>query len=317
MSASRTLLYLVIDMLYRKTIIRPEDGYFQDYTGSTRPAGINYKLHIILFVLTLITTTGSGAFLEGNNPFSGLTAFLSGLPFSLTLLSILGIHEFGHYFVARRWQVNVTPPYFIPVPLPPIGTFGAIIKMRSSIPSRNALVDIGAAGPIAGFIVSIAATIIGLNLSTVMPLDSGPSGGGYGLGESIIFKGLSIITLGTTGAEADIMLHPMAFAGWLGFFVTALNLIPFGQLDGGHILFAVSPRTHDLLRKLSTPLLLLLGITFWSGWLVWAVILFFLGSRHPLPDSFEPRLGLRRRITATLTLVIFMLCIMPMPIFVT
>ena len=301
-------------MLYRKIFIRPGDGYFRDYTDPAQPPRAGYRLHAILFFLTVLTTTCCGAFMAGKNPFTSFLGFASGFPFSLTLLAILGIHEFGHYFVSRRWKVNVTLPYFIPVPLPPIGTFGAVIKMRSTIPNRKALVDIGCAGPIAGFLVSIAATWYGLMHSTVMPLESGGTALSYGLGESLMFKLMSLMTLGVTGTTHDIILHPMAFAGWLGFFVTALNLIPFGQLDGGHILFAISPRAHDLLRRVRIPVLLLLGIIFWSGWIVWAIILLLLGSRHPYPDYSEPDIGLARRAIAFCTLVIFVLCIMPMPI---
>jgi len=303
-------------MLYRKTIIRPSDGYFQDYADAARPPEQNLRLHIILFLLTLLTTTCCGSFLADRNPFTSLDGFAAGLPFSVTLLCILGVHEFGHYFASRRWRVNVTLPYFIPVPLPPIGTFGAVIKMRSSIPNRKALVDIGVAGPIAGFVVSIAATIIGLRYSTVLPIDTTDVSMAYILGESFMFKFLTWITLGTLAENQNVILHPMAFAGWLGFFVTALNLIPFGQLDGGHILFAVSPRTHDLLRRIRIPVLLLLGITFWSGWFVWAIILLILGSRHPYPDYSEPDIGTLRYILAALALVIFVLCMMPMPIMV-
>ena len=301
-------------MLYRKIFIFPSDGYFRDYAEPAQNQAPRWRLHLILFFLTLLTTTCCGAYMAGENPFGSLAGFASGFPFSLTLLAILGIHEFGHYFVSRLWKVNVTLPYFIPVPLPPIGTFGAIIKMRSTIPNRKALIDIGAAGPIAGFLVSIAATWYGLKLSTVMPLVGGETGMGFGLGESLMFKFLSLSALGVTGENADILLHPMAFAGWLGFFVTALNLIPFGQLDGGHVLFAVSPRLHDLLRRIRIPLLILLGITLWNGWFVWAILLLFLGSRHPHPDYSEPDVGLLRKAIAAAALVIFVLCIIPMPV---
>ncbi|MFC1511934.1 site-2 protease family protein [Candidatus Latescibacterota bacterium] len=301
-------------MLYRKIIIHPSDGYFQDYTDVVRTPEPNVRLHIILFVLTLMTTTCCGSFLADRNPFSSLEGFVAGFPFSLTLLGILGVHEFGHYFASRRWRVNVTLPYFIPFPFPPIGTFGAVIKMRSSIPNRKALVDIGTAGPLAGFVVSIVATIIGLHYSTILPVEATDASFSYILGESLMFKFLTWVTLGSLAENQNVILHPMAFAGWLGFFVTALNLIPFGQLDGGHILFAVSPRTHDLFRRIRIPLLLLFGITFWSGWFVWAIILLILGSRHPYPDFSEPDIGTRRHILAALALIIFVLCIIPMPV---
>jgi membrane-associated protease RseP (regulator of RpoE activity) len=301
-------------MLYRRIIINPGDGYFHDYTPPQAPAYRNYSTHIILFVLTIITTTCCGALMSEANPFTSLSGFAAGIPFSFSLLCILGVHEFGHYFAGRLWRVNVTLPYFIPVPLPPIGTFGAVIKMRSSIPNRKALVDIGSSGPIAGFMVAIIATVIGLKYSTIVPVDRSTDVVHYLLGESLMFKFLSWLTLGPLPASQDIMIHPVAFAGWIGFFVTALNLIPFGQLDGGHILFAVSPRIHSLINRIRFPLLILMGLTFWNGWFVWAFILLIIGSRHPAPDYSEPSLGFGRTLVALVTLIIFIICIIPVPV---
>ena len=302
-------------MLYRKIIINPNDGFFKDYRKVDTRRN-SYQINIFLFITTLITTTAVGSVMAEANPFTGIKGFLMGLPFSITLLSILGIHEFGHYFAARYWKVHVTLPYFIPAPFPPIGTFGAVIKMKSSIPNRKALIDVGAAGPIAGFIVAVAACIIGLNMSEIVPPRVSESIISIPLGESLIFKFLDYIILGPLPENVNVMLHPVAFAGWLGLFVTALNLIPFGQLDGGHIMFALSPRIHELLRRIRIPLLLLMGLTFWIGWYIWAMILLFIGRPHPYPDHMDTEIGTFRKIIALISIIIFILCIMPVPVMV-
>ncbi len=303
-------------MQYRRIIINPSDGFFHEPERNMVPDKQNYRLHIFLFILTLLTTTFVGSLMESGNPFMSIGDLAKGLPFSLTLLLFLGTHELGHFFAAKRWNVRVTLPYFIPAPFPPVGTFGAVIKMRSAIPSRKALIDIGATGPLAGFVVAIAASIIGLHLSDITTTNT-ISGGEYILlGDSLAFKLMSYLIFGPLPENADISLHPVAFAGWLGLFVTALNLLPIGQLDGGHILFAISPRIHELIRQIRIPLLLLLGITFWSGWFVWALILLFIGQPHPYPRRMEPEIDIVRIMVASVALLIFILCMMPAPVVV-
>ncbi len=301
-------------MLYRRIIINPGDGYFRNMNEYRRPETRKYTLHILLFAATVFTTMAAGAFMAANtNPFGSMKAFLSGLPFSVTLLSILGIHEFAHYFSARFWGINVTLPFFIPAPILPLGTFGAVIKMKSSIPNRKALIDVGASGPIAGFVVSVAACIIGLKLSEVIPAGAETSSGLI-LGESLLFKALGYLVLGVQSDSSVIMLHPVAFAGWIGLFVTALNLLPIGQLDGGHILFALSPKVHSFISQIRLPLLLLMGLTFWSGWYVWAALSLLFGRTHPYPDRMDTVIGPFRATIAVLSIVIFILCIMPTPV---
>ena len=300
-------------MLYRRTIIKPSDGYFKDYSLASTTQS-NIRVNVILFVATLITTTLVGSIMSGANPFTSIAGLVKGLPFSLTLLTILGIHEFGHYFAARYWNINVTLPYFIPAPFIPIGTFGAVIKMKSSIPNRKALIDVGAMGPVAGFVIAIVASIIGLSMSEVGPQMVAEDTGGLILGESLIFKLLSYVVLGNLPDDTVINLHPVAFAGWLGLFVTALNLIPIGQLDGGHILFALSPRFHELLRRIRLPLLFLFGLTFWEGWFVWAILLFFIGGPHPYPEYMNVEIGNSRKLLAFTAIAIFIVCIMPTPV---
>lgn len=303
-------------MQYRRIIIHPSDGFFKEPERNSAPEKQNYRLHILLFIATLLTTTFIGAAMEGGNPFVNAGDIAKGLPFSLTLLLFLGTHEFGHYFAAKRWNVRVTLPYFIPAPFPPIGTFGAVIKMRSAIPSRKALIDVGAAGPLAGFVVAVAASIIGLHLSDITTTHAVNSEEFIMLGDSLAFKSMTYLVYGPLPENADISLHPVAFAGWLGLFVTALNLLPIGQLDGGHILFAISPHVHEMVRRIRIPLLLLLGFTFWSGWFVWAIILLFIGQPHPYPRKMEPELDAVRKTAAAAALIIFILCMMPAPVIV-
>ena len=300
-------------MNYRRIIIKPSDGYFKDFY-EVNPPRSNIRINIILFLLTLITTTAVGSLMVGGNPFKSIKGLSMGLPFSVTLLSILGVHEFGHYFAAKFWKVKVTLPYFIPSPFPPIGTFGAVIKMKSSFPNRKALIDVGAAGPIAGFIVAVAASIIGLRMSEVVASGGRETAVSLLLGDSLTFKFLGYIVFRGLPDNVDILLHPVAFAGWLGIFVTALNLIPFGQLDGGHILFAISPRTHEILRQLRIPILLLMGLTFWTGWYVWAFILIIIGKAHPYPDYMDTDIGTLRKIIAIIIIIIFILSIIPTPV---
>ena len=298
-------------MLYRKKIIYPGEDYFTDTRNVATKKQSRPYLHLLLFLATVVTTTAVGT-LMSENPDS-MSGLLQGMSFSLTIILILGIHEFAHYFTARSWGIDVTLPYFIPAPIPPIGTFGAVIKMKSSIPSRRALIDVGASGPIAGFLASMIAGYIGLNLSKVV---STGSEGMFYLGDPMIFKFIAFITTGGLDQSQDVLLHPVAFAAWIGFFVTALNLLPIGQLDGGHILFAISPRVHELVRRIRIPLLILLGISFWSGWYVWAVLSLFFGRAHPYPDRMDSSIGGLRSAIAAAAVVIFFMCIMLQPVIV-
>ena len=301
-------------MHYRRIIIRPQDGYFTDVAAAASSKQPTYRLHIMLFLATVLTTTAVGALMSGSNPFTSIRGFTDGFPFSVTLLCILGVHEFAHYFTAKYWNIHVTLPYFIPAPFLPIGTFGAVIRMKSSIPSRKALVDVGVSGPLAGFVIALAASIVGLNWSDVSYAPIGESAYPLILGEPLIFKLLGYTLFGKLPDQAMINLHPVAFAGWLGLFVTALNLIPLGQLDGGHVLFALSPRIHELLRKVRFPVLILMGITFWYGWFVWAGLSLFFARNHPYPDRMETRLGPERTYLAIIAFAIFILCFTPTPV---
>jgi membrane-associated protease RseP (regulator of RpoE activity) len=277
--------------------------------------------HVLFFLATLATTTFYGAFHHNVNLLVEPSKFYQGFPFSLTLLAILGTHEFGHYWMARHHGVAVTLPYFIPAPSL-IGTFGAFIRIKSLIPNRAVLFDIGVAGPIAGFVVALPAIIAGLMLSDVKPATELT---GIGLGSSLLFNSLVYLLLGVTPMTHDIILHPVAFAGWIGLLVTAFNLIPAGQLDGGHMVYALFGRWHRLVTIGCVLALLPMG-WFWPGWWVWALVIFWFSGPHvarrqgwrfaflhpPLMDETTP-LSPTQKWIAVAALLIFLLTFPPVP----
>ncbi|MDP3110916.1 MAG: site-2 protease family protein, partial [Thermodesulfovibrionales bacterium] len=263
-------------------------------------------LHIVLFIATFLSTLAVGALQV--QPIENITKdpskILKGLPFSLTLMLILLCHELSHYIASKKHHIKATLPYFIPAPTL-IGTMGAFIKMKSPITTRMALIDIGASGPIAGFIISLIATLIGLPLSQVI-LTKGIKGS-LALGDSLLFSLLSRLILGEIPDSYDVLLHPIAFAGWIGFFVTALNLIPIGQLDGGHIAYAIMGEKHIHISKVLVPVLIVLGFFLWEGWIIWGVLLLILGLRHPPVLYWETPLDKNRRSIGWITAIIFII----------
>jgi membrane-associated protease RseP (regulator of RpoE activity) len=227
----------------------------------------------------------------------------------------------GHYLTSRYHNVDASLPYFIPAPpsLFIIGTFGAFIRMREPARTRRVMFDIGAAGPWAGVMLAIPAVIIGLYLSDVTPLDK--SAGGLELGNSLLFLGLSHLVLGVDPSTVNVNLNPIAFAGWLGLFVTTLNLLPVGQLDGGHVIYALFPRRHrtiSVLFVISCVLMVLvplaLGVSFWGGWLIWAVLSIFLGLGHPSTIDRDTPLNPRRALAAWATVALFVVTFSPVPL---
>jgi len=274
-------------------------------------------VNVVLFALTFLTATMASALNQGVNFLSHPSGLSAGLPFSVTIMTILLFHECGHYFLARSHRVEASLPYFLPAPpIFPLGTFGAFIRMRGITPNRGALFDIGAAGPWAGFIVSVAAVAFGLQLSDVGPLTQPPEGGTLLIfGDSLLFSLLTHAILGVSSSDVTIYLHPVALAGWFGLFVTALNLLPAGQLDGGHVAYAVFGRTHRWISRGVLVFLVVLGVTGdWLGWLVFAVLVWFLGVDHPPPrDAYTP-LTPRRRFAAAATLGVLVLTFIPAPI---
>ena len=266
-------------------------------------------LHVFLLLATVVTTVGVGGSGIGSLPFSSPFSLANGIAFSGTLLFILGVHELGHYFISRRWGMRVTLPYFIPVPIG-LGTLGAFIRLRSPIPNRRVLFDIGASGPLAGFVVTIPAIVVGLLYSRVLP--STDVSGGISLGSSLLFSFLTKSVLGVSVDDVTIILHPIALAGWLGLFVTVINLLPIGQLDGGHIIYALMGRRHRVVALVTLAVLVLLSF-FWRGWLFWAGIVVVFGFRHPpLLDDYV-RLDRKRRLLGWCCLAIFAASFTPVP----
>ncbi len=285
-----------------------------------------YWLHATLFLLTLYSTTLVGARLAYNFAHNlpaieletDLPAYArlwrdpsqlaSGLPFSLTLLLILLAHEFGHFLACVYYRVAASLPYFIPAPTL-IGTLGAFIRIRGPIYSRRALFDIGVAGPIAGFIFLLPALAIGLVYSKIVPEVAGEGNFLFGrpavlwLLEKAIFPGVD---------PGAIYLHPVARAAWIGVFATALNLLPIGQLDGGHILYAFVGEKHRSLSRVFVLLLVPIGLLYWEGWLLWAALLFFFGFRHPVIYDQSPLGGSRQQL-GLLAVAILILSFMPNP----
>jgi membrane-associated protease RseP (regulator of RpoE activity) len=267
-------------------------------------------LHLLLFLLTFMSTLFWGALHAGVDLLKEPGKIYMGLPFALTLMTILLCHELSHYFTSKRHRVNATLPYFIPAPTI-IGTFGAFIKMKSPIATREALIDIGASGPIAGFIISVIATVIGLSMSQVVSVAQ--TRGGLNLGDSILFSLLSRMILGVTPSGYDILLDPVAFAGWIGLFVTSINLIPVGQLDGGHIAYALLGDRQIKLSILLIVVMASLGLFLWQGWAIWAVLLMVLGLKHPPVLYWGSELDSNRKFAGWLSLVIFILTFIPVP----
>ena len=266
--------------------------------------------HLFLFILTLFSTLIAGALHTGIDLLKEPEKIYKGLPFALTLMTILLVHELSHYFASKKHHTKATLPYFIPAPTI-IGTFGAFIKMKSPIMTRKALVDIGASGPIAGFIISVIVSMIGLSLSKVVAI--GETKGALGLGDSLLFSFLSDTLLNYQPGLQDIVLHPVAFAGWIGLFVTSLNLIPIGQLDGGHIAYALLGEKHFLLSNILVATMVFLGLLLWEGWTIWAVLLIILGRRHPPVLNWEVPLDTKRRFIGWVSLTIFVFTFIPVP----
>jgi membrane-associated protease RseP (regulator of RpoE activity) len=270
-------------------------------------------LHIVLFALTFLSTLAVGAVWAGVDPLVEPMRIYVGLPFAGTLMIILLCHELSHYLSSKKHDVVATLPYFIPAPTL-FGTFGAFIKMKSPITTKNALMDIGASGPIAGFVVSVIATVIGLHLSKFEPVGKAVAGVTFRFGDSLLFSGLSTLILGTAPKHYGVVLDPVAIAGWIGFFVTSLNLIPVGQLDGGHIAYALLGERHTNVSRVLIVVMILLGIFVWEGWAVWAVLLILLGFRHPPIVYSGVPLDTKRKVIGWIAVVIFIITFMPVPI---
>ncbi|MBO8091977.1 MAG: site-2 protease family protein [Prosthecochloris sp.] len=327
----------------------------------------NYPLHALLFLLTLLTTLWAGAFWTGqpvrfSSPGVFLNDLTNGTEYACALLLFLACHEFGHFFAALYHRMKATLPYFIPVPPLPfllsIGTLGAVIQIKQQITDTKALFDTGAAGPIAGFAVSLSLLIYGFThlpppeyIFTIHPeylagggIPDPPASGTLFLGKNLLYLFLEIALRPRNLPPMTEMYHyPFLFTGWLGCFVTALNLLPVGQLDGGHILYAMfGKKTHRILASAFLGIIFILGLPSaiimlqelllpsskalvpesllewsWPGWLLWALILKnMVGTTHP-PTLNDHRLTTGRSWTGWLTVVIFALCFTPVPFGIT
>jgi len=292
-----------------------------------------YGLPLLLLAASVVTTTANGArfmqnFIEGMPPvvrdsdlwpWAWLSdhpeMFITGWAFSAALLGILLIHEFGHYFACRFHNINVTLPWVLPAPTLS-GTAGAIIQIRSRIPSLNALMDVGIYGPLAGYIASALTVAVGFALSVHPAADAPVAIVRFG-GEPLTIRILHALLVRwdpQTPSFEHIAPHPVLVAGWIGLFITSLNLIPGGQLDGGHILYAISPKLHRLFTNILPFVLFLAGTLFWVGWLLWGLFLLIPAMRHP-KVPLEPKLDPNRVLLAVIALVILVLTFTPMPFY--
>lgn len=272
-----------------------------------------FALPAILFLITIFTTLLAGSYQEGGEPFRRPADLVKGIPFSFTLMSILFVHEMGHYVTSKFYGVKTTLPYFIPGPWAPfgIGTFGAFIRMRSPILRKNALLDIGAAGPIAGFVVSIFAVGVGLYSSKIVEIQEGNAL--LRLGDPLMFTFLAHFLGKVPPAGYDVALSSVAFAGWFGLFVTSMNLLPIGQLDGGHIAYALLGRKQRFLSIGMVVILIILGVIGWPGWYIWAILISFLGLHHPPTIDEDVPLDLKHQLIGWGSIVLFIVTFMPVP----
>ena len=285
-------------------------------------------INIVLFGLTVVSAFFVGiswslSFMYGDAvnqdfPFSLGERFfkdpqvlaLSAL-YAAVLITILLGHELGHYLACRRYGIDATLPFFIPAPTL-IGTLGAFIKIKSPITRKQQLFDIGAAGPITGFVLALPALFIGLSLSKIVP--ALPKDESIVFGEPLLLKMIISLLFKRIPPGSDILLHPVAFAGWVGILVTAFNLFPLGQLDGGHIFFAMVGRKAVRLAKFSLGVFLVMGIFFWVGWFVWALLILLLGLKHPRVFDEDVPLSPGRKAVGALIVGIFVLSFIPDPV---
>jgi len=308
------------------SVARPVDADILRIVERSRPKfARGYWLHFTLLLATLFTTCLVGARMQQNfqsnlplgvedvwdafvNGWRNPAALIDGLPFSLTLLMILMAHELGHYVTCMYYRLDASLPYFLPAPVL-TGTFGAFIRIRAPIYFKKVLFDVAVGGPLAGFLFLLPALAIGIAFSKVIPGIADEGSFRFGtplllwLMEKAIFPGI---------AAADIYLHPVARAAWVGLLATGWNLLPIGQLDGGHVLYSVAGNRHTMLTWIFLAALVVLGIFFWRWWFFWVVLLYF-GRKHPTIIDDEP-LGPGRKKLAWLMLLIFVLCFTPAPI---
>jgi membrane-associated protease RseP (regulator of RpoE activity) len=305
----------------------PPNPYWENVEARRQRKSL--AIAILLFVLTLISTLAVGAqyassYASGQSPdfeelFSTYASLLThpqlllaGVPFAFTLIGILLAHELGHFFACRYYGISASYPYFLPAPTL-IGTLGAFIRIRSPIHNRKALFDMALAGPVVGFLFAVPSLAIAILYSRVVPLSE--ANASVVFGQPIVMR-LLVAILRPGVSPGDLLLHPVGRAAWVGLFATALNLLPGGQLDGGHILYSVASKYHKKITLAVALLLIPLGLLYWRGWIMWAVLLLAIGFRHPpLLNQWE-RLDRPRLMWAGVAILIFVLCFMPMPVMI-
>ncbi|MBL8070633.1 MAG: site-2 protease family protein [Nitrospira sp.] len=288
------------------------DSEEDEWVEEERAGFSAFLLPGLLFLLTVFTVLWAGAYQTNTNPLVGPWNFLvddpgslwRGVPFAATLLGILVTHELGHYVLSRIHGVPTSLPLFVPGLPHFVGTFGAIIRMRAPLTDRRALFDIGVAGPIAGFVVAVVALVIGLRLSTVVPIQTSY---GMHLGEPLLLQFASWVVIGPLSPTADVVLHPVGFAAWFGLFITSLNLLPIGQLDGGHVAYALLGERQRSVAVALVPILMVFGWLGWKGWFVWVGLAGMMGLAHPPVRNPHRELGGVRVLVGWLALVIFVL----------
>jgi membrane-associated protease RseP (regulator of RpoE activity) len=308
----------------------PLEPFDASFAPPPRPRKFQSRLwlHALLLLLTIASTTTAGA-LHYASFITDISArpvvwqwglLLQGFWYSGTLLGILGAHEMGHYLLCRRYDVDASLPYFIPMPPPPLffltGTLGAVIRIREAFPSRKVLFDIGVAGPIAGFVVLVPALFYGMTLSNVVPEPT--QGTLLFLGEPLLLKLATYAIIGPVRDGYTVNIHPMVFAAWFGILATAINLLPFGQLDGGHITYATLGRWSTPISVATVGTTIAMTVFVTINWLLMSLImivmLFMLGPRHPRVLYEHEPLGLGRNLIAIFALIMFILCFTPVPI---
>jgi membrane-associated protease RseP (regulator of RpoE activity) len=254
-----------------------------------------YTIHIVLFILTVASTL-----------------IVGGPAYSFPIILILLGHEMGHYLMSRRYGIRATLPFFLPFPLPPFGTLGAVIRMESTVSTRKALFDTGVAGPLTSLLLSIPAIVIGLRLSELLPV-SQVKEGALRLADPPLFSLIQRLVLGEIQENYEILLHPIGFAGWVGLFVTALNLLPIGQLDGGHIAYALFGRKSRFISLVAIVVMAFITVFYNPGWLLLLILMILFGFRHPAPMDDQTPLDGKRKLIGALAFLAFFLSFTPAP----
>ena len=254
-----------------------------------------YTIHVVLFILTVASTL-----------------IVGGPAYSFAIILILLGHEMGHYLMSRRYGIRATLPYFLPFPLPPFGTLGAVIRMESTVSSRKALFDTGAAGPLTSLCLSIPAIAIGLKLSQLIPA-SQVKEGVLRLADPLLFSFIQRLVLGKVSENYEVFLHPIGFAGWVGLFVTSLNLLPIGQLDGGHIAYGLFGRRSRVVFLIAITVMAFITVFYNPGWFLLLILIILFGFRHPPPMDDQTPLDWKRKLLGGFVFLAFFLSFTPAP----